>query len=114
MEVALEVQRELESRFHEADQLRKQQVERAEYEANLARRRFMQVDPDNRLVADTLEAEWNEKLRALQEAKDFYEKHRRIDAAKLQNEQQKEIFKIARDFPNCGTTRRHLHERKSE
>jgi DNA invertase Pin-like site-specific DNA recombinase len=99
MEVALEVQRELESRFHEADQLRRQQVERAEYEANLARRRFMQVDPDNRLVADTLEAEWNEKLRGLQEAKDFYEKHRQIDTAKLQNEQQKEIFKLARDFP---------------
>ena len=37
------------NRFNEADKLRKQQVERAEYEANLARRRFMQVDPDNPL-----------------------------------------------------------------
>jgi DNA-binding transcriptional regulator YiaG len=27
----------------------------------------MKVDPDNRLVADTLEAEWNEKLRNLAE-----------------------------------------------
>jgi len=47
LEVALEVQRELETRFDEAEKLRKQQVERADYEANLARRRFMQVDPDN-------------------------------------------------------------------
>ena len=39
--MALEVQRELETRFNEADKLRKQQVQRAEYEANLARRRFM-------------------------------------------------------------------------
>jgi len=99
LEVALEVQRELESRFNEADKLRKQQVERAEYEANLARRRFMQVDPDNRLVADTLEAEWNEKLRHLQQAKDYYDKHRRLESEKLQKEQKKEILKLARDFP---------------
>jgi len=99
LEVALEVQRELETRFNEADKLRKQQVERAEYEANLAKRRFMQVDPDNRLVADTLEAEWNEKLRYLQEAKDYYEKHRRLDSVKLKKEQQKEVLNLARDFP---------------
>ncbi|MEA3436132.1 MAG: recombinase family protein [Thermodesulfobacteriota bacterium] len=99
LEVALEVQRELEIRFNEADKLRKQQVERVEYEANLARRRFMHVDPDNRLVADTLEGEWNEKLRNLQEAKDYYEKHRQLDSVKLKKEQQKEIFNLARDFP---------------
>lgn len=99
MEAALEVQRELEDRFKEADRLRKQQVERAEYDANLARRRFMQVDPDNRLVADTLEAEWNGKLRALQEAKDYYEKHRQLESDKLKIEQQQEILKLAREFP---------------
>jgi hypothetical protein len=59
----------------------------------------MQVDPDNRLVADTLEAEWNEKLRDLQEAKDYYEKHRRLESEKLKNEQQKEVLNLARDFP---------------
>lgn len=50
LEVTLQVQQELENRFNEADKLPKQQVERAEYEANLARRRFIKVDPDNRLV----------------------------------------------------------------
>jgi hypothetical protein len=99
LEVALQVQKELENRFNEADKLRKQQVERAEYEANLARRRFMKVDPDNRLVADTLEAEWNEKLRNLQDASDFYEIHRRQEAEKLKKVQQKEVLKLAKDFP---------------
>ena len=37
-------------------------LERARYEAELARRRFVAVDPENRLVARTLEREWNEKL----------------------------------------------------
>jgi DNA invertase Pin-like site-specific DNA recombinase len=99
MEVALQVQKELENRFDEADKLRKQQVERAEYEANLARRRFMQVDPGNRLVADTLEGEWNEKLRHLQDANDYYETHRRRESEKLKKAQQQEVLKLTRDFP---------------
>jgi DNA invertase Pin-like site-specific DNA recombinase len=99
LEVALQVQKELEGRFNEADKLRKQQVLRAEYEANLARRRFMQVDPDNRLVADTLEAEWNEKLRHLQDANDYYEKHHRLESERLKKAQQEEVLKLARDFP---------------
>ena len=37
-------------------------LERARYEAELARRRFLAVDPENRLVGRTLEREWNEKL----------------------------------------------------
>jgi len=99
LEVALQVQKELENRFNEADKLRKQQVQRAEYEANLARRRFMQVDPDNRLVADTLEAEWNEKLRQLQDAIDYYEDHRQKESEKLKSAQKKEVLKLAKDFP---------------
>jgi DNA invertase Pin-like site-specific DNA recombinase len=99
LEVALQVQKELENRFNEADKLRKQQVERAEYEANLARRRFMQVDPDNRLVADTLEAEWNETLRHLQDANDHYEKHRRRESEKLKNVQQQQVLKLTKNFP---------------
>ena len=99
LEMALQVQKELENRFNEADKLRKQQVERAEYEANIARRRFMQVDPDNRLVADTLEAEWNEKLRQLQDVSDYYENHRQKESEKLKKAQQKEVLKLARDFP---------------
>ena len=99
LEVALQVQKELENRFYEADKLRKQQVQRAEYEANLARRRFMQVDPDNRLVADTLEAEWNTKLRHLQDANDYYETHRRRESEKLKKAQQQKVLKLTRDFP---------------
>jgi DNA invertase Pin-like site-specific DNA recombinase len=37
-------------------------LERARYEAELARRRFMGVEPENRLVGRTLEREWNERL----------------------------------------------------
>jgi DNA invertase Pin-like site-specific DNA recombinase len=53
LQVAIAVQQEVEARVTETDTLRRKHVERAQYEAELARRRFMKVDPDNRLVADT-------------------------------------------------------------
>ena len=59
------------------DQLQQKQVERAKYEADLSRRRFMQVDPDNRLVATSLEADWNERLREHQAELENYEKQRK-------------------------------------
>lgn len=45
-----------------------QQLERLRYEAELARRQFTRVDPDNRLVAAELEARWEAALRALKQA----------------------------------------------
>src|ERR1700681_1050916 len=44
-------------------------VERANYEAQRAERRYRAVDPDNRLVARGLEREWEECLKALEAAK---------------------------------------------
>ncbi len=44
-------------------------VERAQYEAARAERRYRAVDPDNRLVARGLEAEWELRLRELDQAK---------------------------------------------
>jgi DNA invertase Pin-like site-specific DNA recombinase len=49
------------------------QLQRAHHEANLAKRRYEQVDPDNRLVAVTLERDWEDKLRALREAEETLE-----------------------------------------
>ena len=47
----------------------------------LAQRRYLHVDPANRLVADSLEADWNEKLRALTAAQEQYEEQRQKDRA---------------------------------
>jgi len=63
LEMAMAVQQELMTRQDEAKALRSQQVSRAQYEADLAAQRYRKVDPNNRLVADTLEAEWNAALR---------------------------------------------------
>jgi hypothetical protein len=99
LEVSLAVQQELLSRLEEVDRLRLKQVERARYEANLAQRRYMQVEPENRLVADTLEAEWNQKLQALAEARLEYERQRSLDRQLLDEEKRGRIMALASDFP---------------
>jgi len=99
IEVALSVQQELASRQEEADRLRRQHVERAKYEAELAQRRFLKVDPDNRLVADALEADWNAKLRALAAAQEAYEKAAAADMSVVSDAERAQLVALATDFP---------------
>jgi DNA invertase Pin-like site-specific DNA recombinase len=53
-----------------------QQLQRLRYQAALAERQFLQVDPDNRLVAGELESRWEQALQALTQA----EAHQRAAA----------------------------------
>ena len=99
LEVALTVQAELEARADETDRLRRSHVERARQRAELSRRRYLAVDPGNRLVADTLEADWNDALRALQAAQDEYERASAAAKAALDQQQTARIRALAADFP---------------
>ncbi len=99
LEVALTVQAELDTRAAEADALRRGHVERARHRADLARRRYLAVDPDNRLVADSLEADWNDALRALQTAHEDYERASAAATAALNDELKDRIRSLATDFP---------------
>ena len=99
LEVALNVQAELEARADDADKLRQSHIERARQHAELARRRYLAVDPDNRLVADTLEADWNDALRALQAARDEYDRQTAAANAALTEQHKQRIRRLASDFP---------------
>jgi DNA invertase Pin-like site-specific DNA recombinase len=103
LEVALTVQAELETRADEADALRKSHVERARHRAETARRRYLAVDPDNRLVADTLEADWNDALRQLQAAQDDYERATTAARAAFTDQHKERIRALAADFPALWT-----------
>jgi DNA-binding transcriptional regulator YiaG len=99
LEVALTVQAEIEARADHADQLRRHNVERTRHRADLARRRYLAVDPDNRLVADSLEADWNDALRAVQAAQDDYQKATAAAAVALTDEHKARIRALTSDFP---------------
>jgi DNA invertase Pin-like site-specific DNA recombinase len=99
LEAALAVEAELVARAEAADQLRQQRVARARYEADLAQRRFLRVDPANRLVADVLEADWNAKLRALAAAREEAERSRAAAQRGLSEDERAAIRALAADFP---------------
>lgn len=98
VELALEVRAEIEARHQEADQLRCRAIERAQADAELAQRRFMLVDPSNRLVADTLEGEWNEKLRVLADAREERERARERDHFSLDKAVRERLVAMTVDF----------------
>ena len=99
LEVALSVQSELEARAGEADALRASHVERARHRADAARRRYLAVDPDNRLVADSLEADWNDALRQLTEAQEDYQRAATASQTSLNEEHKARVRALATDFP---------------
>lgn len=99
LNVALAVQDAITERIAEADRLRETQLAQARYEAELARRRYLKVDPDNRLVADTLEASWNEQLRRLDTLQQAHERQRVADGHLLDPAARQQILALASDFP---------------
>ena len=99
IETALAVSTELAQRAEHADRIRQMGVQRAEHAADAARRRYLAVDPTNRLVADQLEADWNGKLRELADAKDEYERATQAGNRPLTDEQQARIRALATDLP---------------
>jgi len=76
LELSLRYDEKLSKENRLVDQRWSEKLQRMEYEVNLARRRYEMVDPENRLVAHTLETDWNQCLEALEEAKRAYEEQR--------------------------------------
>jgi DNA invertase Pin-like site-specific DNA recombinase len=99
LEVALSALDQVEARARQVDQQWHRQIERAQYEADLARRRYKAVDPDNRLVARSLEREWNEKLAEVERVEREYALFPKQDALLLTPVQREQIRHLAQDLP---------------
>ncbi len=79
------------------DQWRKE-LERARYQAGLAERRYMAVDPDNRLVARGLEADWEAKLSALATAEAELARKEAARPAGLGPDERKALLRMGADL----------------
>lgn len=66
------------------DQAHNQQLQRLQYEADLAQRQFNRVDPDNRLVAAELERRWEAALQMLKQVETNYSRQRRKSQSPLE------------------------------
>lgn len=98
IDVALAIEGEIAERVEQSDAMRLKQMERARYEAELARRRYMNVDPANRMVADALEADWNARLRQLDILQQEHDRQRQSDRELLSAEARARIRALACDF----------------
>jgi hypothetical protein len=67
VEIALRALEEWEQDRQAARKQRELQIQQAEYEVALARKRYEAVDPANRLVASELEFQWEQALKSLEE-----------------------------------------------
>jgi hypothetical protein len=75
-----------------------QSLERATYEAELARRRYEEVDPSNRLVAAELERAWESRLQTHRKAEESLNRFRHETPSTLTADQRHSILQLANDF----------------
>jgi hypothetical protein len=99
IELALAALAELESRDRALSRQWQMRLERAEYEAALAERRYQEVDPSQRLVAATLERRWNDALLQWEDLKKQAEEFQRQQARVATPEQKAQVLALARDLP---------------
>lgn len=99
LELALAVTTEAEVQADQLDEQWRLRIERAHYEARHAERRYNAVDPENRIVARTLEAQWEEKLRDLEQSESEYERAKRRQKVVLTEDDRLQILALARDLP---------------
>jgi hypothetical protein len=96
--LALAAQDEIADAAALAAAARAKQLEGLRYEAERARRRFFAADPEHRLVAAPLEAEWNARLSALESATREHERLQRRDSAALSDQARQRVAGIEQDF----------------
>jgi DNA invertase Pin-like site-specific DNA recombinase len=99
IELALAALQELESRDRTISRQWQMRLERAEYEAALAERRYQEVDPSQRLVAGTLERRWNDALLQWEDLKKQAAEFLRQEARVATPEQKAQVLALARDLP---------------
>lgn len=113
IELSLAVLREAERQAGDVDRQWTLRLDRARYEVRLAERRYKAVDPDHRVVARTLEREWNDTLRELEEIEREHQEVRRREKVVLSDEDRARILALAKDLSRVWHAKTTTHaERK--
>ncbi len=99
LELSLAVERELDAKAQSLERHWSTRIERAEYEARHAERRYKAVDPDNRVVARTLESDWERCLGELEQLRAEFERTKRQQRVELTDRDRERIRALARDLP---------------
>ena len=99
IKLALEALANLEQRDKLVSTQWRWRIERARYEAELAERRYEEVDPSNRLIASTLEKRWNDAMQRMADLEAELATFERQAMRSVTEEQKQQILQLGRDFP---------------
>lgn len=99
IELSFAVAREADRQAEEIDRQWKLRLDRVRYETQIAERRYKAVDPDNRVVARTLERDWEEKLREAERVEREHVEVRQREKVDLTDDDRAQILALARDLP---------------
>jgi DNA invertase Pin-like site-specific DNA recombinase len=81
------------------DRCRRQELERARYEAERWERQYRAVEPENRLVARTLERRWEEALQHERQVQEEYDRWVRAQPPQLSPAERQRIQHLSTDIP---------------
>lgn len=99
LRLAVRALEKVDERIREMEQQWQKRIEAARYEAEKAARRYHRVEPENRLVARTLETEWNLRLQDVARVEKEYGEARQKAPLALTPEQRAKILTLATDLP---------------
>jgi len=111
--IALEAVEHLEAQARAIDHPEQLRIERAHYEAERARRRYEEVEPEYRLVARNLERDWNEKLTVLDQLERDSQELAPAASNHISEAQRQGILDLVHDLPAVWQAKTTTHpERK--
>lgn len=99
LELSLATLEAVEAQEQQIEQQWQRRLERGRYEVELARRRYLAVDPDTRLVARHLEHDWNEQLKALEPVECDYAQSQSRQVSPVGVQAREKILALAQDLP---------------
>lgn len=99
IELSIQAQSDVEQERQRLDKHWQQRRQRSRYDTELAERRYQAVDPENRLVAGTLEKRWEELLLQEKQLQEEYDRFRSQSPIGLSAEERARITALASDIP---------------
>jgi DNA invertase Pin-like site-specific DNA recombinase len=99
LELSLQAHQDIEGERERLHQHWQQQLERARYQAERARRQYDAIEPENRLVARELEKQWESALAQQRQVEEDYARFRRELPSVLSAQERETIRSLAQDLP---------------
>jgi DNA invertase Pin-like site-specific DNA recombinase len=109
--IALSALSEMEKRNDSLNRQWEMNIQRCQYQADIAQRRFELVDPANRLVAASLEKSWNRELEKLALAKSEYEQQIKTET-EFPPHKRAQIASLAKEIPTLWNKTTNLKDKK--